>query len=86
MKKCEGYHIYNLGESRPVTVKALIGEIEKALGKKALIEYLPLQAGDVDKTYADVSKAIKDLGYSPKTEISAGLKNFVEWLRQKTPK
>jgi UDP-glucuronate 4-epimerase len=80
--KCAGYHIYNLGESRPVTVNTLIGEIEKALGKKAVIERLPLQPGDVERTYADVTKARRDLGYNPNTEISDGLRRFVEWLRQ----
>jgi UDP-glucuronate 4-epimerase len=81
--KCDGYHIYNLGESRPITVNNLIKEIEKALGKKAIIEYLPQQPGDVEKTYADVTKAQKDLGYLPKTEIGTGLKHFVEWFRQR---
>ncbi len=82
IKKCAGYNIYNLGESRPVTVNNLIGEIEKALGKKAVIERLPLQPGDVERTYADVTKAHRDLGYNPNTEISAGLRRFVEWFRQ----
>ena len=82
VNRCAGYNIYNLGESRPITVSALIEEIEKALGKKATIEYLPLQPGDVARTYADVTKAAKDLGYSPNTDISTGLKRFVEWLRR----
>jgi UDP-glucuronate 4-epimerase len=82
INKCDGYNIYNLGESRPITVNALIEEIEKALGKKATIEYLPLQPGDVVRTYADVTKAERDLGYSPNTDINIGLKRFVEWLRR----
>ena len=82
INKCSGYNIYTLGESRPITVNALIGEIEKALGKKAVIEQLPLQPGDVERTYADVTKARRDLGYNPNTEISDGLKRFVEWFRQ----
>ncbi len=85
INKCGGYHIYNLGESSPISVKDLIGEIEKALGKKALIEHLPMQPGDVERTFADVSRAKKDLGYSPNTQISEGLKHFVEWLRQENP-
>ncbi len=83
MQKCSGFNIYNLGESRPVTVNDLVAEIEKALGKKADIEYLPLQLGDVERTYADVTRAAKELGYNPKTEIQAGLEIFVTWLRQK---
>jgi UDP-glucuronate 4-epimerase len=82
INKCAGYNIYNLGESRPVQLNTLIGEIEKALGKKAVIERLPLQPGDVERTYADVAKARRDLGYNPNTEISDGLKRFVEWFRR----
>ena len=80
--KCEGFNIYNLGESRPITVNALIAELENALGKKALKEHLPLQPGDVERTYADVTKASKELGYEPSTNINAGLREFVRWLRQ----
>lgn len=79
---CDGYKIYNLGESRAITVNNLIAEIEKALGKKAVIEHLPLQPGDVFQTYADVTKAQSELGYKPKTAIGDGLKLFVDWLRQ----
>ncbi len=82
INKCSGYNIYNLGESRPVKVNDLIKEIEKALDKKAIIERLPLQPGDVKRTFADVTKARRDLGYLPNTEISAGLKRFIEWLRE----
>ena len=83
INKCSGYNIYNLGESRPIKVNDLVREIENALGKKAIIERLPLQPGDVERTYADVTKARRDLGYSPNTEISVGLKRFVEWFREK---
>ena len=82
--KCSGYEIYNLGESRPIRLDDLIREIEKALGKKATIDRLPLQLGDVEKTFADVNKAKGELGYNPNTEISAGLKKFVEWFNRKT--
>jgi UDP-glucuronate 4-epimerase len=81
MGRCEGYEIYNLGESRPVRLDVLISEIEKALGKKAEVERLPVPPGDVKQTYADVSKAKKRLGYEPRTQIDVGLKKFVEWLR-----
>lgn len=80
--KCDGYEIYNLGESRPVRLDELIAEIEAALGKKAIIDRLPLQPGDVDRTYADVTKAKQQLGYEPSTDIRAGLKKFVEWFRK----
>lgn len=81
MGKCSGYEIYNLGESRPVRLDELISEIQKALGKNAIIDRQPEQPGDVKQTYADVAKAVKELGYEPKTEISTGLKRFVDWLR-----
>ena len=81
IERCGGYEIYNLGESRPVRLDTLVSEIEKSLGKKAKIKRLPNQPGDVNKTYADVSKAVKMLGYEPKTELATGLAKFVDWLR-----
>lgn len=82
MQRCDGFNIYNLGESRPISVNDLIAEIEKALDKKAVKEYLPPQPGDVERTYADVAKAIRELGYNPKTTIQEGLEKFVAWLRE----
>jgi UDP-glucuronate 4-epimerase len=83
MNKCTGFSIYNLGESRPISVSDLIAEIEKALGKKAVKKYLPPQPGDVERTFADVTRAVNELGYKPNTTIQAGLAKFVQWLRQK---
>jgi len=83
MEKCDGFQIYNLGESQPVTVNDLIDEIEKALGKKAIREHKPLQPGDVERTFADVTKAVNDLGYKPSTSLRDGLNKFVTWLREK---
>ena len=82
MDRCDSFNIYNLGESEPITVNDLIIEIEKALGKKAIREYLPPQPGDVERTYADISKAVEDLAYEPSTSIRAGLKQFAAWLRK----
>jgi UDP-glucuronate 4-epimerase len=81
MRNCKGYEIYNLGESRPVRLDILISEIENALGKKAIINRLPMQPGDAIQTYADVAKAKEKLGYEPKTELKAGLKEFIRWYR-----
>ncbi|MHC4069696.1 MAG: GDP-mannose 4,6-dehydratase [Planctomycetota bacterium] len=83
IEKCQGYEIYNLGESRPVRLDELISHIEQVLGKKALIDRRPMQPGDVYQTYADVRKAKEALGYEPKTELSKGLVEFVKWLRKK---
>ena len=82
MDKCEGFNIYNLGESQPITVNDLIAEIEEALGKKAIRETLPLQSGDVERTYADITKAARELGYDPSTPIRDGLAKFTTWLRE----
>jgi len=76
------FTIYNLGESSPISVNDLIAELETALGKKAVKEYLPPQPGDVEQTYADVTKAARDLGYNPSTPIQTGLAIFTTWLRK----
>lgn len=84
IQKCAGFEIYNLGESKPITVNDLVTEIEKALGRQAVKEYLPVQPGDVARTYADITKAASELGYNPATTIETGLAEFVAWLRQRT--
>ncbi len=81
IERCNGYEIYNLGESCPISVRDLIAEIEKALDKKAIKEFFPTQPGDVNQTYADVTKAQEKLDYNPSTEIATGLAHFVRWLR-----
>ena len=83
MARCDGFNIYNLGESQPISVNDLIAEIEKALGKKAIREYQPPQPGDVERTYANITKAAKDLNYRPSISIPDGLKKFADWLRKK---
>ncbi len=82
IEKCVGFDIFNLGESRPISVNDLITEIEKALEKKATRQYLPPQPGDVERTFADVTKAAEKLGYNPSTDIETGLAKFVSWLRR----
>lgn len=79
--RCTAYHIYNLGESRPVTVAKLIDLLQDALGRKAEVHRLPLQPGDVARTFADVSLARRELGFEPHTELPDGLRRFVEWFR-----
>lgn len=75
------FNIYNLGNASPISVNELVAKIEKALGKKAVREYLPPEPGDVERTFADITKAERELGYNPKTTIEEGLAKFVEWLR-----
>src|SRR5256714_7598186 len=74
------YDLFNLGESETIQLKDLIVAIENALGKKADINQLPEQPGDMPLTCADISKARKLLGYNPTTPLSEGLPRFVEWL------
>jgi UDP-glucuronate 4-epimerase len=78
------FDIFNLGESQTVTLKDLIAAIEKALGKKAKINQLPEQPGDVPLTCADISKARKLLGYDPTTSLDVGLPKFIDWFFEKT--
>lgn len=79
---CRAYHIYNLGESRTITLRALIGLIQEQLGKKAVIEQLPVQPGDVPITYADISRARREIGYDPQVDIAEGVRRFVEWHKE----
>jgi len=74
------YDVFNLGESQTTQLKDLILAIENAVGKKAKINRLPEQAGDMPSTYADISKARKLLGYKPTTTLSEGLPKFVDWF------
>jgi UDP-glucuronate 4-epimerase len=74
------YDFFNLGESQTIQLKELISAIENAVGKKAKINELPEQPGDMPLTYADISKARKLLGYHPATKLSEGLPKFVEWF------
>src|SRR6059036_850075 len=80
--KYEGplFDMFNLGESETIQLKDLIAAVENALGKRAKINQLPQQAGDMPLTCADISKARKSLGYNPKTPLSVGLQKFVAWF------
>ncbi len=76
------FDIFNLGENETVQLKDLIAQIEQAVGKKAIINPLPEQPGDVPLTCADISKARRLLGYAPATKLTDGLPKFVEWFRE----
>lgn len=75
------YRIYNIGNNNPVELMQLIGEIEKNLGKVAEKQFLPMQAGDVLATYADVDDLTRDVGFKPQTSIETGIENFIRWYR-----
>ncbi len=76
------FEVINLGNNYSVSLKELISSIEKVTGKKAIIEQLPEQPGDVPKTFADISKAKKLLGYGPATKLNEGLEKFYKWFSQ----
>lgn len=82
LRPLPGYEILNLGESRTVTLLELIALLEKALGRKAHLRFLPEEPGDMAVTYADVSRARQLLGYRPRTAIEEGIGKFVDWFLQ----
>ena len=75
------YEILNLGNSSPVSLKEMINTIADVLGKTPNIQELPMQPGDVERTFADISKAKKLIGYNPKTSFQEGIENFVKWYK-----
>lgn len=75
------YRIYNIGNNKPVDLMYFIELLERALGKKAIKEFLPLQPGDVLETYADIDDLTRDTGFKPNTTIEEGILRFVQWYR-----
>lgn len=75
-----GYEIFNLGNNTPVLLNEFIHLLEKALGKKAIKNYLPQAKGDMEVTFADITKANKHLHFQPKTDLETGLKSFANWF------
>ena len=77
---CTGYEIFNLGNNHPQPLMDLVTHLESALGKKAQLDFQPMQKGDVLQTYADISKAQKILGFNPKTSLKEGIEKFATWF------
>lgn len=75
------YRLFNIGNNQPVALMDFIGAIESALGREALKEFLPLQAGDVPATYADIEALYDYVGYRPNTSVEDGIQRFVDWYR-----
>jgi len=73
------YKIYNIGNNAPVSLLDFIEAIEKAVGKKAIKNLMPLQPGDVPSSHADVTDLVNDLGYKPETSIQEGINSFIKW-------
>ena len=76
------YKLYNIGNNQPVELMHYIKVLEDCLGKKAEMNMLPLQLGDVPDTYADVEDLVKDVGYKPATTVEDGIARFVDWYRE----
>lgn len=76
------YRVYNIGNNEPVELNYFIETIEKAIGRQAVKEMLPMQPGDVPATYADIDDLANDVGFRPKTPIEKGVQNFVDWYRE----
>jgi len=74
--------LYNLGNSKTESLMDYIAEIEKALGRKAIYNFMPIQPGDVPETFADVSASERELGYNPQTTIREGIPNFIAWYKK----
>ncbi len=73
------YRVFNIGNSKPIMLLEFISLIEKKLQKKAIIELMPMQPGDVQSTYADITTLKEHFDYHPKTEVEEGIGNFVDW-------
>jgi len=80
-KNSKGYSLYNIGNSKPVNLLGFIEEIERQLGKSAHKEMLPMQPGDVERTWADVESLKSNFEYKPNTNISQGIEQFVNWYK-----
>jgi UDP-glucuronate 4-epimerase len=78
---CAPYKLYNIGNNNPVELMDFIEALEVNLNKKAEKNFLPMQAGDVPATYADVDDLEKDVGFKPSTSVETGIKKFVEWYK-----
>ena len=78
------YEILNIGNSSPTSLKEMIDTIAETLGVKPKINKLPMQPGDVDRTFADITKAKKMIGYEPKTTFKEGIQKFVDWYKDNT--
>jgi UDP-glucuronate 4-epimerase len=77
--KCEAF---NLGNHRSEQLMDIVSLIEQNLGKKAKIDFQPMQPGDVKESFADIDKSIEILNYKPTTNVDVGIKNFIKWYKE----
>jgi UDP-glucuronate 4-epimerase len=76
---CAPWHIYNIGNNRPVNLMDFVETLEEALGKKAIKQYLPMQKGDVEATWADVDDLYRKINMRPDTPLKVGVNRFISW-------
>jgi UDP-glucuronate 4-epimerase len=82
LDRLEGFDVFNLGESKTISLIDLINLLERYANRKAKLNYLPLQSGDVKQTYADISKARNLLTYAPEISMEEGLQDFINWYKE----
>lgn len=82
-RPCKKFEVFNLGNSQTVTLNEFIAVVEKVVGKKAVINPMPVQAGDVPRTFADSAKSRRVLGYNPQTSIEQGMEKTAKWYKKK---
>lgn len=75
------YKVYNIGNNKPEALMTFIRTIERKLGKEAKLEFMPMQPGDVEATYADIEDLSRDVGFAPSTSLDEGIGRFVDWYR-----
>ena len=81
IEKVKGFDIFNLGNSKPISLTNLVRLLEKSTGREAHLKYLPMQDGDVERTFADISKARTGLGFNPEIDLETGIENYLKWFR-----
>lgn len=82
IEKVKGFEVFNLGNSKPITLTDLVHIVEKSSGRKCYLKYLPMQQGDVIRTFADIGKARTLLEYNPGVDIETGIGNYVKWFSE----
>ena len=83
LERLSGYNILNLGGSSPITLRDMVHLIEQSVGQPAQIDWQPMQPGDVERTYADLTRARDLIGYAPTIKTQEGIRRFVEWYKEK---
>jgi UDP-glucuronate 4-epimerase len=81
IERVKGFEIFNLGNSKPISLTGLVRLLEKSAGREANLKYMPMQDGDVERTFADISKARTGLGFNPEINLETGINNYLKWFR-----